>query len=135
MSSEKFLNGMGYQMILSNTLDKLPINRKRTEPLCVFLTLETVGKVLGYGTRTEIQDFGTKTVENSKTFLSENKVKKSTRKKNKASISKLGYRTERRINKTYVVFALATTLLALMLEYFSGVPEFKEDYLSKQILF
>ena len=135
MSSERFLTGMGYQMLMSYTIDKLPINRKRTEPLCVFLTLEVVGKVLGYGTRTEIQDFGRDTVKNSKTFLGPNKVKKSTDMKSKPAISKLEFRMERRINKTFVLLGLAITFLALLLEYFSSVKQFQEDYLAKQILF
>ena len=135
MSSEKFQDDMAYQYITSQNRDKLPIKRKRTEPLCVFLTLETICKVLGYGTRTEIRDFGRDTVKNSRTFLGLNKEKKSKDKKSKPTISKPGYRMERRMNKIFVVFGLAITLLALMLEYFSGVPQFQEDYLSKQILF
>ena len=135
MSSKKFQDDMAYQYITSQNRDKLPIKRKRTEPLCVFLTLETICKVLGYGIKTEIRDFGRDTVKNSKTFLGLNKVKKSTDKKSKAATRNAEYRKQRRMNKIFVVFGVAFTLLALMLEYFSGVPQFQEDYLSKQTLF
>ena len=137
MSSEKFQDTMAYQFITSQNRDKLPINMKRTEPLCLFLTLEVVAKALGYVTPTEIQDFGKITVKNSKTFLGYgNKVFiKSVDKKGKEANSKWEHRTERRLNKRFVLSCLAVTIFAFFLEYLSGDPEFQENYLSKQILF
>ena len=100
----------------------------------MFLNLETVGKYLGYKSQTEIRDFGKETVKNSKTFLGLIKDKASSVKK-RETISKPEYKLERRINKMFVVFALAMNFVAFMLEYFSGIPEFQEDYFSRQNLF
>ena len=137
VSNEKFKDSMAYQLIASQNKDKLPINMKRTEPLCVFLTLEIVAKALGYVTPTEIQDFGKITMKNSKTFLGygNNVFIKSVDKKGKEANSKWEHRTERRLNKRFVLSVLIVTIFALFLEYLSGDPEFLENYLTKQILF
>ena len=71
MPSSSTVNSVLYQTlpISELSINKLPEKSSRSEPLCVFATLEITAKHLGCYSTEEINALGKQIVENSKKFL------------------------------------------------------------------
>ena len=123
--------------VSKQSLDKLTKNSSRSEPLNIFPTLELVGKHLGCDKIEEINELGKEIVRNSKEFLGLRVPtgKKTSDKKEKKPKVCPDAKKVKKINKLFVTFALAVLLLAIFLEYMSGIPEIKSRYFYRHTVF
>ena len=58
-----------YRPCVSDASLEKVTNSNRSEPLCIFTTLELTAKYLGYQEKKEIQNFSKQVIENAKSFL------------------------------------------------------------------
>ena len=108
----------------------------RSEPLCIFGTLELIAKHLGFYKTEEINSLGKRIVKNSKNFLNKSFSKKSmkTEHKKKAVVTS-EVKQVKKINKLFVTFTISVLLIAVLLEYISGIPEIRSRYFYQQGIF
>ena len=108
----------------------------RSEPLCIFATLELIAKQFGYYKTEEINALGKRIVKNSKKFLNKSSSKKSKKYEHKkAAVVTSGVKQVKKINKLFVTFAISVLLLAILLEYISSIPEIRSRYFYQQGIF
>ena len=108
----------------------------RSEPLCIFATLELIAKHLGYDKTEEINDLGKRIVKNSKKFLNKSSSKKSKKTEHKKKdVVTREVKQVKKINKPFVTFAFLVLLLAIYLEFISGIPDIRSRYFYQQGIF
>ena len=108
----------------------------RSEPLCIFATLELIAKHLGYDKTEEINDLGKRIVKNSKKFLNKISSKKSKKSEHKKKpVIYLSYEEDKQVNKPFVTFAFLVLLFAIYLEFISGIPDIRSRYFYQQGIF
>ena len=128
----------GYRPSISEmSMKKIPQkSSSRSEPLCIFAPLELIAKHLGYDKTEEINDLGKRIVKNSKKFLNKSSSKKSKKTEHKKKdVVTREVKQVKKINKPFVTFAFLVLLLAIYLEFISGIPDIRSRYFYQQGIF
>ena len=114
MPSNSTVNSVLYQtpFISELSINKLPEKSSRSEPLCVFATLEITAKHLGCNTRKEINALGKNIVINSKRFLGLHK--------NTSNVFNPIAKKIKDFKKFVIVCLLTAIIFVLLREYMFG---------------
>ena len=130
---------MGFRDILSSACDKLPLDKTRAEPLGIFLTQDVMAKYFGFEEQEEAIELGKIIVKNSKDFFTmPNQDPEKNVEGKEIEIEKKvepECKTIENIDNPHVLFALSLLLVAIFLEYVSGVPGMWSSYFFHQTLF
>ena len=108
--------------------NKLPKKPTRSEPLCVFATLELTAKQLGCNSTEEINALGKQIVENSKKFLGTHKATTNT------TFYYIWLCLRDTITEPYVIIALLMALYVLLFYLFSNITQISLFELVKSLI-